>query len=92
MTEDKQEPVSIIKARPGQGVGRTGAIIPQTICKMMSDAVKSGDIDRFMQEQMKYNIEVRDVVDISQFNQSLIFSAAAIPDEEQAIKMITILI
>ena len=38
----------VIKARPGQGVGRTGAIIPQTICKMMSEAVKSGDIDKFM--------------------------------------------
>ena len=59
---------------------------------MMSEAVKSGDIDKFMQEQMKYNIEVRDVVDIQSFNQSLIFSAAAIADEEQSIKMITILI
>ena len=68
MAEEKSEPVTIIKARDGQGIGRTGAIIPQTICKMMSEAVKSGDIDRFMQEQMKYNIEVRDVVDISQFN------------------------
>lgn len=59
---------------------------------MMSEAVKSGDIDKFMQEQMKYNIEVRDVVDAQSFNQSLIFSAIAIPDEEQTIKMITILI
>ena len=41
---------------------------------------------------MKYNIEVRDVVDVSQFNQSLFFSTVAIPEEEQAIKMITILI
>ena len=41
---------------------------------------------------MKYNIEVRDVVDVASFNQSLIFSAAAIADEEQAIKMMTILI
>ena len=48
MADEKPEPITVIKARPGQGVGRTGAIIPQTICKMMSDAVKSGDIDRFM--------------------------------------------
>ena len=58
----------------------------------MSEAVKSGDIDRFMQEQMKYNIEVRDVIDNMLFNQSLIFSAVSINDEEQAIKMIEILI
>ena len=58
----------VIKARPGQGVGRTGAIIPPTICKMMIEAVKSGGIDRFMQEQMKYNIEVRDVIDNMSFN------------------------
>ena len=64
MTDEAAQPRTVIKARPGQGVGRTGAIIPQTICKMMSEAVKSGDIDKFMQDQMKYNIEVRDVVDV----------------------------
>ena len=48
MTEEVAQPRMVIKARPGQGVGRTGAIIPQTICKMMSEAVKSGDIDKFM--------------------------------------------
>mgnify|MGYP000945807790 CR=1 FL=1 len=41
---------------------------------------------------MKYNIEVRDVVDYGQFNQNLHFSAVMIPDEENAIKMINVLI
>lgn len=41
---------------------------------------------------MKYNIEVRDVVDNGQFNQNLFFSAIMIADEEMAIKMINVLI
>lgn len=45
-----------------------------------------------MHEQMKYNIEVRDVTDIGSFCQNLIFNAVMIQDEESAIRMIHILI
>lgn len=45
-----------------------------------------------MQKQMTYNLEVRDVVDQGQFNQNLHFSALTAPDEEQAVKMMGVLV
>ena len=60
---------------PGQTVGPSGAVLSQQICKAIVDAVKSGDRDKFTLEVMKYNIEVRDVTDLGQFNQHLAFAA-----------------
>ena len=57
-----------IKPRPGQGVGPTGAMIPQQISNLLIDSVKSGDIEKFMQEYRKHGVEVRDVIsDMSKF-------------------------
>jgi ankyrin repeat protein len=58
----------------------------------MIDLVKSGDIEAVLSKQQVYNIEVRDVTDIGQFNQNLVFSSVFIQNEEQIIKMMTVLI
>ena len=44
----------------------------------MIDLVKSGDIEAVLSKQQVYNIEVRDVTDIGQFNQNLVFSSVFI--------------
>ncbi len=49
-------------------MGPTGAVLSQQICKAIVDAVKAGDRDKLTIELMKYNIEVRDVVDHALFN------------------------
>lgn len=78
----------------GQQVGPTGATIPQDISNQIIKTVKSGDIEKFMHEKRMYGIEVRDVVaePTEFFCQNLIFAAVAIPDEDKAIQMITILV
>ena len=73
---------------PGQAVGPTGAQISPQISKIMIDAVKSGDTDRFSLEFLKYKIEVRDIKDPGQFNQNLCCSAVQGTDEEKCIKML----
>jgi ankyrin repeat protein len=53
--------------------------------------VKSGDRDRLSQELMRYNIEVRDVVDVGQFNQNLAFTCCQIEDESKAVQMLELM-
>ena len=48
-------------------MGPTGASLAPQISKSIVDAVKSGDKDKFTMELMKYNIDVRDVFDSTQF-------------------------
>jgi len=57
----------VLKPKDGLKVGPTGASLAPQICKAVSDAVKSGDKDKFTMELMKYNIDVRDVADSAQF-------------------------
>lgn len=56
-----------LKLLPNQGkeVGPTGAVLAVEVCKAIIDAVKSGDKDKFTLEMMKFNVDVRDVVDSS---------------------------
>ena len=65
-----------INPRPGQGLGLSGATIPQNISNIIIEAAKTGDIDKFTQEYLKYGFEVRDVMtDLPKFKQNLIFAA-----------------
>ena len=84
---------SRVMPRPNQAVGPTGAQIGPHICKILIEAVKSGDLQKFNQECSNYHVELRDVIsDPAQFSQSLHFSATAIQNEDLAIQFITILI
>jgi hypothetical protein len=58
----------------------------------MSDAVKSGDKDKFTMELMKFNIDVRDVIDTAIFNQNLCFTAVQAPTQEKALSMLTLMV
>lgn len=77
---------SKVMPRPNQAVGPTGAQIGPHICKILIEAVKSGDLQKFNQECSNYHVELRDVIsDPAQFSQSLHFSATAIANEDVAI-------
>lgn len=79
--------------RPGQAVGPTGAQIPPHICKILIDAVKSGDLQKFSLECSNYHVELRDIIsDPVSFQQNLLFAATAIPSEAMAIQFMTNLI
>jgi ankyrin repeat protein len=54
--------------------------------------VKTGDREKFTLEVMKYNVEVRDVIDHSQFNQNLCFAAAQAPTESKAMQMMKLMV
>ena len=60
---------------PNQQVGPTGVTLQPNVCKAFVEAVKQGDLDKFSYELMRNNIEVRDVIDIGQFNQNLAFTS-----------------
>lgn len=66
--EKTQHPVKKLAANPGQAVGPTGAQVPPQICKAIIEAVKSGDRDRVFSEVTRYNVELRDIVDMGQYN------------------------
>ena len=51
-----------ILPRPNQAVGPTGALIGPHICKILIEAVKSGDFQKFQQESSNYHVELRDVI------------------------------
>lgn len=87
-----QQPQRKLKAAPGQAVGPSGATLSPQICKGIIEAVKAGDREKLRLELMRYNIEVRDVVDIGQFNQNLCFSACQASDEEAAMNMLELLV
>lgn len=75
-----------IQPRPGQAVGPTGAIIPPHICKILIEAVKSGDLQRFNLECSNYHVELRDIIsDPASFSQNLLFPAAVVPNEDAAL-------
>jgi hypothetical protein len=68
--------VGKIHPRAGQGLGISGVSIPQYISNAIIETAKTGDIDKFTQEYMKYGVEVRDVMtDLPKFKQNLIFAA-----------------
>ena len=48
--------------RPNQAVGPTGAVIPPHICKILTEAVKSGDLQKFNLECSNYHVELRDII------------------------------
>ena len=82
-----------IMPRPNQAVGPTGAMIGPHICKILIEAVKSGDLQKFNLECSNYHVELRDIIsDPAQFSQNLLFAATAIPNEDVAIQFMTILI
>jgi ankyrin repeat protein len=56
------------------------------------DALKTGDSQRFNFELQRQNVHPQDVLDADQFNQTLLFTAAQIRDEDIAIEMCTQLI
>ena len=79
--------------RPNQAVGPTGAQIGPHISKILIEAVKSGDMQKFNQECSNYHVELRDVIsDAAQFSQNLLFAATAIPNEDVALVFMTNLI
>ena len=51
-----------VMPRPNQAVGPTGAQIGPHICKILIEAVKSGDLQKFQQESANYHVELRDVI------------------------------
>lgn len=82
-----------ILPKQDQAVGPTGATIPPHICKIMIEAVRSGDLNRFNIERSNYHVELRDIIsDPASFSQNLLFAATAIPDEDAALRIIEILI
>ena len=82
-----------VQPRPNQAVGPTGAIIPPHICKILIEAVKSGDLQRFNLECSNYHVELRDIIsDPASFTQNLLFSATAIQNEDVAIQFMQILL
>lgn len=79
-------------AREGQAVGPSGATVPTHIASALKEVCKTGNVESFLAEANKYDVELRDVQDLSQFKQNLIFSAICAPDEDQAIAMIKLLV
>jgi ankyrin repeat protein len=74
-------------------VGPTGAVIPPHICKILIEAVKSGDLQKFNLECSNYHVELRDILsDPATFSQNLLFAATAIQNEDTAIHFMTLLI
>lgn len=51
-----------IKPKSGQGCGSSGALLPQHLSNALIDCVKSGDVERFNMDYLKYGVEARDVV------------------------------
>lgn len=86
------EKMEKFKPKEGQAIGPTGAQIPTQVCTAMSEAVKTGDVDHFLNEASSIDFEIRDVIDVGQFKQNLVFSAITIQDEDKAIAMIKALV
>ena len=81
-----------IIAGAGQPIGPSGTVISPNICKVIIEACKTGDIDKFTQELMRYNVQARDVTDSGQFGQNLSFAAVGIADEAKATAMLELIV
>lgn len=90
--EKTQQPVKRLKPNPGQPVGPTGAQVSAQICKSIIEAVKSGDRERVASELARFNVELRDIVDMGQYNQNLCFTCCQVEDESKGIDMLDLMV
>lgn len=74
---------------PGQAVGPSSSSsqVSTTIAKDIVEALKSGDTQKYYCELQKHGVEPRNVIDVGSYNQNLLYAAALIKNEDQAIEM-----
>ncbi|CDW71912.1 bromodomain containing protein [Stylonychia lemnae] len=63
----------------------------QNFVKLLIELVKKGEIDQVMQEINRAGIEASNLVDETNFKQTLVFSATLIPDDARSVQMVQVL-